>query len=279
MAGTMLLIQAAVAAVLTAGSSSLSPGADESKLRKDLQLLSQRRVFFGHQSVGVNLLDGIRALASQQHVAIQVAEPQATGIAPGSIGHAFVGRNLDPLSKLRDFEQAFASGTAAGADLAMVKFCYVDVTADTDANALFSEYQAAMARLRAAYPGTTIVHVTVPLTTIQGGWKAIVKRLIGRAPGRFADNVRREEFNTLIRTAYQGREPLFDLARSESTHPDGRLETAEWGGRTVPMLVPDLSDDYGHLNREGQLQAGRELIAVLASAPVRRQQAGGAATR
>jgi hypothetical protein len=279
MSGTMLLFQAAMAGVVAAVSAQPTPGPGDSKLHDDLQVLSQRRVFFGHQSVGVNLLDGIRALAAQQRVTIRVAEPQATGIAPGSIGHAHVGINREPGSKLRDFERAFASGTAAGADLAMLKFCFVDVTGETDVAALFTEYQATMARLRTAFPGTTLVHSTVPLTTVQGGWKAAVKRLLGRPLAGVAENARREEFNTLLRTAYQGREPLFDLARVESTRTDGATETADWHGRAVPALLPEFTDDGGHLNGEGQLRAARELIAILASAPVQRPQAGGAKPR
>ena len=278
MPGPMLLVQLTVAGVLAVAS--VQPArADDPKVRHALEALSSRRVFFGHQSVGVNLLDGVRALAAREQVAIRVVEvPPAPAIEPGSIGHAFVGRNTDPESKLRDFERALASGAAAGVELAMVKLCFVDVTADADVARLFSEYQASMARVHAASPRTTIVHVTVPLTTVQGGLKGWVKRLLGRAPSGFLENVHREEFNALLRAAYQGREPLFDLARVESTR-DGRAETVEWGGRVVPALLAELTDDGGHLNHEGQLRAARELVAVLASAPVPPQMARGSQAR
>lgn len=57
---------------------------------------------------------------------------------------------------------------------------------------------------------------------VQTGWKALVKRLLGRAPYGTVENVRREEYSRLLRQAYAGREPVFDLARVESTAPDGR---------------------------------------------------------
>lgn len=278
MPATMLLVQLTVAGVLVAASARPARAADP-KLRLDLEALSKRRVFFGHQSVGVNLLDGVRALAAREQVPIRVVEaPPGPDLEPGSIGHAFVGRNTDPGSKLRDFEQALASGAAMGAEIAMVKLCFVDVTADADVTRLLAEYQASMARVRAASPGTTLVHVTIPLTTVQAGLKGMVKRLLGRAPAGFLENARREEFNALLRAAYQGREPLFDLARIESTR-DGLAETAEWKGRVVPALLPELTDDGGHLNRDGQLRAAREMVAVLASAPVRPLGAGGAQAR
>jgi hypothetical protein len=262
-----------MAAALLAASAAQPAKGDDAAVRANLAALSSQTVFFGHQSVGVNLLDGLRALAARHDVALRiVAAPASQLPGPGAVVHAFVGRNTDPSSKLRDFERALSSGPAARPDLALVKFCYVDVTTATDAARLFAEYQASVARIRAAAPGTTLVHVTVPLTTVQGGVRGALKRLLGRAPGGFLENARREEFNALLRASYLGREPLFDLARLESTR-EGRPETAEWRGRTVPALLPEFTADGGHLNREGQLRAARELAAVLAAASTGRRQA------
>ena len=61
------------------------------------------------------------------------------------------------------------AGAAAGVDIALVKFCYVDFDAGTDVPALFAAYQATLASLEGRYPRTTFVHVTAPLTTVQGG--------------------------------------------------------------------------------------------------------------
>jgi hypothetical protein len=126
--------------------------------------------------------------------------------------------------------------------------------------------------LRAKHPATTFVHVTLPLTEEQGGAKALAKRLLGRAPGGTIENVRREEYNTLLRRAYAGREPLFDLARIESTAPDGSAVKVRWNGREAPALAAVYTDDGGHLNAAGRLRAARELVSVLAAIPVRREQ-------
>jgi len=136
--------------------------------------------------------------------------------------------------------------------------------------ALFAAYQATLAPLQARFPHTTFVHVTAPLTTLQGGPKAFVKRLLGRPPAGARENARREEYNALLRLATQGKEPLFDLALVESTAPDGRAETFAWDGRQVPALVPAYTEDGGHLLGEGRLRAARQLVSVLASAPLRR---------
>lgn len=93
--------------------------------------------------------------------------------------------------------------------------------------------------------------------------KALVKRLLGRHPYGTVENVRREEYNALLRAAYLGREPFFDLARVESTAPGGAPVTVDWGGRPAPALAREYTDDGGHLNAAGRLRAARELLEVL----------------
>src|SRR3954467_7751700 len=95
--------------------------------------------------------------------------PNAAGLAPGTLAHFFVPENGDPLGKLANFKKALGGGSAA--DIALIKFCYVDIDAATDASALFAHYQQTLAELRAANPRTTFVHVTLPLTTAQTGWE------------------------------------------------------------------------------------------------------------
>jgi hypothetical protein len=262
----------AVLAALAAGAAAPRADAADMTLKADLERVAQRSIYFGHQSVGENLLDGLRDLARDAGVPLRIAEARsASALKPGTFGHTFVAENGDPLRKLRSFEQAMGPRQAP-VDIAFVKFCYVDVDAATDSKALFEHYRAAIDGLRAKHPGTTFVHVTLPLTEEQGGAKALAKRLLGRAPGGTIENVRREEYNALLRRAYAGREPLFDLARIESTAPDGSAVKVQWNGREAPALAAAYTDDGGHLNAVGRLRAARELVAVLAAIPVRREQ-------
>lgn len=255
-------------AAAAAGAGGVAMAGEDARLRSDLQSLAQRRVFFGHQSVGVNVMDGLRHLAAQQGVILRIAEAKpGAGVPAATFGHAAVAENGDPRRKLQSFEQAFASGAAAGAELAFLKFCYVDFRADTDAAALFAEYQAAVARLRVQHPGTTFVHVTAPLVAVPSDVKSSMKKLLGRPSNKLLVNARRDEYNELLRRAYQGKEPIFDIARIEALRPDGKVEATDWQGRPVPALVDGYTDDGGHLNREGQVRAARELAAVLATVP------------
>lgn len=257
-----LLGLGALLAAVVAGRARAEPSA-----KAELQAVAERRIFFGHQSVGMNLLEGLQLVARQEGVPLRVVEARASGVDAGTLAHAFVEKNGDPLTKLRNFARALSSGAAAGADVALLKFCYVDVTADTDVAALFAAYRKTIAEAQAAHPGTTFLHVTVPLQTVEGGVRGWAKRLLGRPLWGTSHNARREELNDLLRREYLGKAPLFDLARVESTRPDGTSETAPWNGREVRALVPEYTDDGGHLNERGRVRAARELISVLAAVP------------
>ena len=236
-------------AALLASSSALH--AADPALRADLQRMAQERIYFAHQSVGANILQGVKELSARAGVPVFVKDE-------------FVPENGDPLRKLENFRRSV--GTGSRYDIALVKFCFVDIDADTDVAALFDQYRMVIGELRAKNPRTVFVHVTLPLTTVQSGPKAWVKRLLGRSPYGTVENVRRDEYNRLLRSTYAGREPIFDLARLESTTPDGRLVTVAWDGFTAPAMAPEYTNDGGHLNALGRVRAAREFIAVLARA-------------
>jgi hypothetical protein len=233
-------------------------------LTDDLRVVARERIYFGHQSVGKNVLDGLKELSAAEGVPLQIAEvPQAARLQGPGVGHVVVPENGDPILNLANFKRDLGEGSPV--DIALVKFCYVDVKADTDMRALFAAYQKTIDELRAKNPRTTFVHVTLPLTTRQTGPKAWAKRLLGRAPYGTIDNVKRDEYNTLLRRTYAGREPIFDLARVESIAADGSQATVEWDGKSVPAMVPAYTDDGGHLNHDGRLRAAREFVRVLAA--------------
>jgi hypothetical protein len=257
----------ALAAVVTLGVTAEAHATDATRLHSDLQSLARRSVLFGHQSVGMNVLDGVARLAAREGVVLKVVDvTSAPSVSSGTFSHAFEPENGKPEMKLQSFARRIEALSATPPELALVKFCYVDFDAGTDAAALFARYQATLADLRRRSPGITFVHVTVPLTTVQGGAKAFLKRLGGGTPYGLAENARRDDYNQLVRRAYRGHEPLFDLAELESTRPDGGRETVDWKGRAVPALAVDYASDDGHLNNTGQERAAAALLAVLASA-------------
>jgi hypothetical protein len=234
--------------------------------------LAAKRIFFGHQSVGGNIMDGVADLV-QQHpsLGIKIVRLDEVPDQPGGFfADADIGRNEQPTSKTAAFAGLMDEGLADSLDIAFHKYCFVDVTRGMDVRNLFASYESTMTRLRAAHPRVTFVHVTVPLMTAQSGPKAAVKKLIGRPPAGYQDNFAREEFNDLMRRAYSGREPVFDLAAIESAAPDGRQETISFQGTQGRALFPPYTTDGGHLNDRGRRRVAEELIVFLAQLPASR---------
>jgi hypothetical protein len=261
-----LALVVSIAALLTVSCAEPARPPD-ARLPPGVDKLARLRIFFGHQSVGMNLLDGVKRLAAEGGAGIRVVETtDPEGLAPGTLAHFFVPENGDPERKLASFETALDAGIGEVADVVLLKFCYVDFGPSTDAAALFARYQALVARQRARHPGLVFVHVTVPLTTVQGGLKGLVKRALGRVPAGVAENAKREEYSDLVRRSYGGKEPVFDLARLESTAPDGAVASASDGARRVPALFAEYTDDGGHLTAQAQVLLARELLTTLAMA-------------
>jgi len=228
--------------------------------------LRERRIWFGHQSVGGNIMEGAAELAaSDPRLGLRVVEGEPG--EPGTLAHGSVGRNGEPGLKTDDFAARLEQGAAGRVDLAMHKYCYADIVDTTDVKRVFAHYRDTMERLRAEFPRVTFVHVTTPLVRVQSGPRAILKKLLGRAPLRYAANFRREDFNALMRAEYGGREPLFDLAELESTRPDGSRETIELHGRRAYALYPGYTSDGSHLNAAGRRRAAEALLALLAGLP------------
>ena len=224
-------------------------------------ILGHSAVLFGHQSVGGNILDGVARVAGRC-VALTMSRNAPLRV-PG-IRHFYAGNNGDPLGKIADFDAALAAAPPGSVDIAVLKFCFVDITAQTDGHALAEAYVAAYDRWRERYPQVRFVAVTAPLTAVDA-WslRSIVRRLLGRAPSGFEANVRRRDFNEVLRAHFKGAE-LFDLSLLESTAL-GAASSVELNGVRVATLDPRLTDDGGHLNTRGQDLAAAEFLRTLAA--------------
>jgi hypothetical protein len=239
----------------------------EPSLGADLAALASRRILFGHQSIGMNLLRGIAAItAAHSGPSLRIVETSEDA-GPGAIAHIFLPRNGAPELKLSSFQRALESAAGRSADVALMKLCYADFTDRTDVHALFARYRATMSGLRRTHGSVTFAHVTVPLTTVRErhGARSVVAALAGRESRAVRENARREEFNDLIRRTYGASGLVFDLARLESTAPDGSSQLHRGDGRLVPALCSAYTDDGSHLNQPTAERIGRGLIAFLAN--------------
>jgi hypothetical protein len=235
--------------------------------------LANTKIYFGHQSVGGNILDGVQQLLTEHPgIPLRVVQSDAPSeAAGGTLVHSRIGQNGDPAGKARDFAARMARGLGPGGGIAMFKLCYVDFTPETDVQAVFQAYRENVEQVRAAHPDVRIVHVTTPLVVRQQPLKDLVRRLLGRASYAKVDAAR-IQYNRLLLAEYGGKDAVFDLARLEATRADGSLEAYGFQGDTVWNLVPDFTDDGAHLNTVGRRRVAEQLLVFLASLETRPAQ-------
>lgn len=226
-----------------------------------LQKVAGKRIYFGHQSVGLNIIDGINdILKEHQGVELKITKTTDPHVLNGPVfAHSMVGENEDPISKINDFAHSMDNGIGGKADIAFFKFCYVDITRNTDVEEIFTAYKTAMQRLKDKYPNTRFVHLTSPLSLSAPSVKGWIKGVLGRED----NNIKKNVFNEMLRREYEGRDPLFDLATIESTYPDGSRASFTNNGTTYYSLVPHYTSDSGHLNETGRKIMAGQLLKFL----------------
>ena len=234
----------------------------------DLFELRSARVFFLHHSVGQNILDAVErldgAVAGGRWPVVDVDEAMKRD--GGALIDVVGGTNAAPTTKVDAFVSTLLGHPGLRADVALMKFCYVDFAPDTDVDALFAYYRDSVRALRALRPGMRLVHSTVPLKARPVDVRARVRRALRLQVFEDAANQRRAAFNARLREAFAA-DPIFDLAALEARGPDAhcareRSELAQCpvltdaapttnDGDDAPALHPRFTDDGGHLNPTG----------------------------
>lgn len=227
--------------------------------------LSQKKIYFGHQSVGFNIIDGIRDVMKENpQIKLNIMQTSDPSDFNGAIfGHATVGQNMDPESKIDSFSALMEKGIGDKVDIAFFKFCYVDIRADSNPEKVYNLYLEAISKLEKEYSSTIFIHVTSPLKELQTGPKALIKKVLGKPLSGYSGNVKRNEFNQLLGKNFQGR--VFDLAKIESTFPDGTRSSFSNNGNIYYSLVPEYSNDGGHLNEKGRKIVAEQFLIFLAN--------------
>jgi hypothetical protein len=237
----------------------------DAEVRKGLDTIASRKIFFGHQSVGFNIIDGLKDISSASGIAMPPVVKARSGndITGPGFYHSEVGKNVEPMSKLRDFDAILREGVGNKVDVAFLKFCYVDFNGNTDVDALFSAYRETMARLKSDFPNLVLMHFTAPLMVEDTGLKSAIKRMIGRRITGNTDNAAREAYNRKLRAEYAGKAPFFDLALVEASDPSGTATLQRTSDGEYYALRAEYSDDGGHLNATGRTRAASWLAAGL----------------
>ena len=244
------------------------PGKSDRLPQAVWESVAKKKIYFGHMSVGTNILDGIHDLEGEGPVQLNIVETSDPAAFEKAIfAHSPIGENARPRTKIDRFRAILESGVGDKADVALFKLCYVDIEGGTDIEALISAYDKTIGDLRSRYPKLTVAIVTAPLTAVPTGLKASLKKRLGRGEPDKAANAKRTLFNAHLRETYGDR--VFDLAELESTRPTGERVTFGMEGRMFEALEPSYTDDGGHLNAAGRRIAAAGLLRFLAGLDAR----------
>jgi len=240
-----------------------SPAPSGSLTATQARAAATKRVFFGHQSIGGNVMKGMAALYDSLGVndppTVQLNNQSASGLPSSGavLSHAYVGANGRPMGKIQAFEAYLRAGVGSRVDVAVLKFCYADIRGARGADyasvtELFNAYAAMMTRLERDFPNVTFVYATAPVENVQ------------LKPETAEYNANRARYNALIRQRYAATGRLWDIARAESTAPDGTRITSTWNGQRHEALYRNYTQDGGHLVDPGTRVAATPLMQLIA---------------
>ena len=107
-----------------------------------IKAVGEKSFFFGHQSVGNNILAGIDDISKDNNHKIDIIKSRVLNKPnKNAFLHDNVGKNKDPVSKINDFRELIENGIGGKVDGAFLKLCYVDINQGTDLNLTFQKYQ------------------------------------------------------------------------------------------------------------------------------------------
>jgi hypothetical protein len=235
-------------------------------LKKDLEnVFNNSNIYFAHQSVGGNIIKGAQSLLNRSGIDLNIRHiNEIESEEHSGFYHSEVGVNEQPYTKIEEFKKIVSIDMKDKLDYASLKFCFVDVTKNTNAEELFGRYKEVVETIETANPKLSIIHFTVPLMTVQEeGLRTFFKQLLGKPIGGYNSNIVRNQFNTLLRAEYSGKSPIFDIANLESTLLDGERVTFKQDGTEYYSLAHEYTDDGGHLNELGRDYIGYEYLKFL----------------
>jgi hypothetical protein len=130
-----------------------------------LTALKSKRILFGHQSVGGNMVDGIPALYASYSVSPSITQIDASQInstSGGFFADFYVGENGDPVGKTADFNTTVRQYSSR-LDFALMKFCFVDIVSGVNVTQVFNAYRTVMDQLVTDFPAIKFVYTTAAL--------------------------------------------------------------------------------------------------------------------
>ena len=131
----------------------------------NIKLFQETNIYFGHKSVGNNIIKGIRAIASEnkRNDLIIYRLDEEEKLPENYFVHSSIGKNGDPISKIREFQTNIDSLIKENLKIAMMKFCFADFDNNSDIDGVFQTYVTTIDSIKNDYPDLIIIHFTIPL--------------------------------------------------------------------------------------------------------------------
>ncbi len=242
---------------------------DLNNLKKDLLLIQDKRIYFGHRSVGNSIIKSLKKILTNfDDIQINIIDLDSTdinnseAISNSFIAHNRIGINGEPKTKCDSFSRTIQQKLGNQIDFAFFKFCFADIKAETNVPNSFNYYKRTIKELEEKYPEVNFLHMTIPLGSGSAPWKQQIKKIFGIDDWSFPDNIKRNEFNKLMLENYP-KHLIFDLAKMESTYLDGSRAQFKKDGKVYFRLVYEYTTDGGHLNELGSKILAKEFIHYL----------------
>ena len=91
--------------------------------------LSQKKIFFAHTELGDQIIDGMEAIVHKyDYIKLNIVRTTDPSAFDRPIfAHAKIGKCMNPNSKIGGFKNVLDGGIGKRADIASLKFCYMDV--------------------------------------------------------------------------------------------------------------------------------------------------------
>jgi hypothetical protein len=120
------------------------------------QEVYQKKIYFGHRSVGNNIVDGIKDLIkANSHVKLNIVEPTDTfNSKVGFFMHSLIEQNASPQSIANDSEQLLNEKGGGYFDIVLLRFTpFYDKKEMLD---IFADYKKTLSQLKKKYPKTIL---------------------------------------------------------------------------------------------------------------------------
>lgn len=253
------------------------------KIIKDeaIEALTGKKILFGHASVGNNIISGIEDIIESDERFAKLHFYELTELSQPGFYDFMVRKNRFPKEKCDHFKSTLSNQNVGNFfDIAFFKFCFVDINNNSNVQEIFEYYVETIKHIKEKFPKLTIVHVTMPLKVHSWGPKYL---LINLSKGKLRmakhivytfkrnltegdiENVKRNEFNKMLINKYKDIDPIYDLAKIESSLPNGKIVSFKHNGVDYPSLAVEYTDDGGHLNKLGRYYAAKELLITLSN--------------